>query len=124
MRGQYIDDPGRQGDRRPRPRDARGRRAADRLRARPGRRHRGPLVRRRRAAWSSATTTSCGARRSPPGCAGAFPGVYADITADAVASQLRALGIEVKRVRERGQPKPLTGCERAAVAAAVERGDA
>ena len=55
---------------------------------------------------------------------GAFPGIYADITADAVASQLRATGVEVKRVRERGQPKPLTGCERAAVAAAVERGDA
>jgi DNA segregation ATPase FtsK/SpoIIIE, S-DNA-T family len=55
---------------------------------------------------------------------GALPGIYAGITPDAVASQLRAAGIEVKRVRERGQPKPLTGCERAAVIAAVERGDA
>jgi DNA segregation ATPase FtsK/SpoIIIE, S-DNA-T family len=51
---------------------------------------------------------------------GAFPGVYPGITADAVASQLRATGIEVKRVRERGQPRPVTGCERAAVAAVAE----
>ena len=56
--------------------------------------------------------------------AGALPGVYAAITADAVASQLRAAGIEVKRIRERGQPRPLTGCERGAAIAAVERGDA
>ena len=35
---------------------------------------------------------------------GAFPGVYADITPEAVASQLRALGVDVKRVRERGKP--------------------
>jgi S-DNA-T family DNA segregation ATPase FtsK/SpoIIIE len=54
---------------------------------------------------------------------GAIPAVYADITADAVASQLRSLGIEVKPVRERGR-QPLRGCEKAAVAAAVERGDA
>jgi DNA segregation ATPase FtsK/SpoIIIE, S-DNA-T family len=54
---------------------------------------------------------------------GAFPAVYADITADAVASQLRSLGIEVKPVRERGK-QPLRGCERSAVAAVAERGDA
>jgi S-DNA-T family DNA segregation ATPase FtsK/SpoIIIE len=53
---------------------------------------------------------------------GAFPAVYADITPEAVTSQLRAVGVDVKRVRERG--KPCTGCERAAVAAVVERGDA
>jgi S-DNA-T family DNA segregation ATPase FtsK/SpoIIIE len=56
--------------------------------------------------------------------AGAFPGVYPAITPDAVASQLRAAGIEVKRVRERGQARPLTGCERAAVTAAAGHGDA
>jgi S-DNA-T family DNA segregation ATPase FtsK/SpoIIIE len=55
--------------------------------------------------------------------AGTIPAAYADITKEAVASQLRALGIEVKSVRERGKP-PRTGCERAAVAAAVEPGDA
>jgi DNA segregation ATPase FtsK/SpoIIIE, S-DNA-T family len=54
---------------------------------------------------------------------GALPAVYADITADAVASQLRAVGIEVKPVRERGK-QPLRGCEKTAVAAAVEHGDA
>jgi S-DNA-T family DNA segregation ATPase FtsK/SpoIIIE len=50
---------------------------------------------------------------------GAFPAVYADITPEAVASQLRTLGVEVKPVREAGK-KPLTGCERASVIAAVE----
>jgi DNA segregation ATPase FtsK/SpoIIIE, S-DNA-T family len=54
---------------------------------------------------------------------GALPAVYAAVTPEAVASQLRAARIEVKRIRERSQPRPLTGCERAAVAAAVERGD-
>ena len=53
---------------------------------------------------------------------GAFPAVYADITPEAVTSQLRAVGVDVKRVRAHG--KPCTGCERAAVAAVVERGDA
>jgi hypothetical protein len=42
------------------------------------------------------------------------PGVYADITSAAVASQLRALGVVVKNVREPGQP-PASGCERTAV---------
>ena len=54
---------------------------------------------------------------------GALPAVYADITADAVGSQLRAVGVEVKPVRERGK-QPLRGCEKTAVAAAVEHGDA
>lgn len=51
--------------------------------------------------------------------AGSIPAAYADITKEAAASQLRALGIAVKSVRERGKP-PRSGCERAAVAAAVE----
>jgi S-DNA-T family DNA segregation ATPase FtsK/SpoIIIE len=54
---------------------------------------------------------------------GAFPAVYADITPEAVASQLRNLGVEVKPVREAGK-KPLTGCERASVTAAIGTRDA
>jgi S-DNA-T family DNA segregation ATPase FtsK/SpoIIIE len=50
---------------------------------------------------------------------GSIPAAYANITKEAAASQLRALGIAVKSVRERGKP-PRSGCERAAVAAAVE----
>jgi S-DNA-T family DNA segregation ATPase FtsK/SpoIIIE len=50
---------------------------------------------------------------------GSIPAAYADITKEAAASQLRALGIAVKSVRERGK-QPRSGCERAAVAAAVE----
>ena len=49
---------------------------------------------------------------------GSIPAAYADITKDAVASQLRALGIDVKSVRETGKG-PRSGCERAAVAAAA-----
>ena len=50
--------------------------------------------------------------------AGSIPAAYADITKDAVASQLRALEVDVKSVRETGKgPRP--GCERAAVAAAA-----
>ena len=45
-----------------------------------------------------------------------LPGAYADITAQAVASQLRALGMPVKKVREPGR-EPRAGCERAAVEA-------
>jgi S-DNA-T family DNA segregation ATPase FtsK/SpoIIIE len=56
--------------------------------------------------------------------AGTIPGAYADITKEAAASQLRSLGIEVKSVRERGGKPPRSGCERAAVAAALEPGDA
>jgi len=56
--------------------------------------------------------------------AGTIPGAYADITKEAVASQLRSLEIEVKSVRERGAKPPRSGCERAAVAAAAEPGDA
>ena len=47
-----------------------------------------------------------------------LPGVYADVTPAAVASQLRALGVTVKNVREAGQA-PASGCERAAVEAAA-----
>ena len=45
-----------------------------------------------------------------------IPGGYADITAAAVGSQLRALGVPVKNVREPGEA-PGAGCERAAVEA-------
>jgi len=49
----------------------------------------------------------------------AIPDVYADITPPAVASQLRALGVTVKNVRETGR-NPNLGCELAAVEAAIE----
>lgn len=52
-----------------------------------------------------------------------IPGVYADTTQEAVASQLRALGVTVKKVRETGR-EPRSGCERAAVAEATETPDA
>ena len=45
-----------------------------------------------------------------------LPGVYADTTAAAVGSQLRALGVTVKNVREPGKA-PSPGCDRAAVEA-------
>jgi len=53
--------------------------------------------------------------------------VYADITADAVASQLRGAGVEVKKVRETGRPGTegsRYGCTRAALEAVAERPDA
>lgn len=50
--------------------------------------------------------------------AGSFGEAYDGITRDAVLSQLRALEIEVKAVREPGQ-KPRQGCEREAVRAYV-----
>jgi len=53
--------------------------------------------------------------------AGSFPGVYADITRDAVASQLRAQGVEVKPVREKNKTTR-SGCERAAVEAVARFG--
>ena len=43
-----------------------------------------------------------------------IPGIYADITAAAVSSQLREIGVEVKNVREPSS-LPNLGCERAAV---------
>jgi S-DNA-T family DNA segregation ATPase FtsK/SpoIIIE len=52
---------------------------------------------------------------------GSIPSAYADITPAAVGSQLRALGVEVKKVREPGK-EPRTGCERAAVAEAAGDG--
>lgn len=55
--------------------------------------------------------------------AGSIPSAYADITKDAVASQLRNLDITVKNVREPGKG-PRSGCERVAVAAAVNPGRA
>jgi DNA segregation ATPase FtsK/SpoIIIE, S-DNA-T family len=45
-----------------------------------------------------------------------LPGVYADITQEAVSSQLKAVGVTVKDVRETGKG-PRKGCERTAVAA-------
>ena len=48
----------------------------------------------------------------------ARPGTYADITKDAVGSQLRAKDVTVKRVREPGK-EPRWGCERAGVLAAA-----
>jgi S-DNA-T family DNA segregation ATPase FtsK/SpoIIIE len=54
---------------------------------------------------------------------GSLPAVYADITQEAVASQLRALKVTVKNVREPGKG-PRSGCERTAVAAATETTDA
>ena len=51
-----------------------------------------------------------------------LPQIYADVTQDAVASQLRALDVTVKTVRETGKG-PRSGCERAAVAAVLDRGD-
>jgi S-DNA-T family DNA segregation ATPase FtsK/SpoIIIE len=49
------------------------------------------------------------------------PEAYADITKDAVASQLRGLGVTVKTVREAGK-SGRSGCERAAVAAVSRSG--
>lgn len=48
---------------------------------------------------------------------GGLPSAYADITPMAVGSQLRALGVAAKKVREPGR-EPRAGCERASVAAA------
>lgn len=47
-----------------------------------------------------------------------LPEVYGDITTEAVASQLRQLGVPVKDVREAGGP-PRKGCERDAVQTAA-----
>jgi S-DNA-T family DNA segregation ATPase FtsK/SpoIIIE len=55
--------------------------------------------------------------------AGSFPAVYADITPEAAASQLRNLEVTVKRVRETGR-EPRAGCERSAVASALGDPDA
>ena len=52
--------------------------------------------------------------------AGSIPGVYADITKDAVASQLRALGV-TSRPSARPARGRAPGCERAAVAAAGDQ---
>ena len=54
---------------------------------------------------------------------GSIPSAYADITQEAVASQLRALAVTVKNVRETGKG-PRSGCERTAVAAIAEPGHA
>lgn len=52
-----------------------------------------------------------------------LPAFYADITAEAVRSQLAALGVTAKRVREPGGA-PLAGFERAAIIAVVSTPDA
>ena len=52
-----------------------------------------------------------------------IPEAYADITQDAVASQLRNLKVTVKPVRETGR-NPRSGCERIAVVAVLGHADA
>jgi DNA segregation ATPase FtsK/SpoIIIE, S-DNA-T family len=52
-----------------------------------------------------------------------IPEAYADITQDAVASQLRALGVTVKPVRETGKTTR-SGCERSSVADVAGDADA
>jgi S-DNA-T family DNA segregation ATPase FtsK/SpoIIIE len=58
--------------------------------------------------------------------AGSFAEAYADITQDAVASQLRALEVDVRSVRETGRSKdgPRSGCYRAQVERITGGGDA
>ena len=58
--------------------------------------------------------------------AGSFPEAYADITQDAVASQLRALEVNVRGVRETGRTGegPRSGCYRAEVERITGGGDA
>ena len=58
--------------------------------------------------------------------AGSFPEAYADITQDAVASQLRALEVDVRGVRETGRSKdgPRSGCYRAELERITGGGDA
>ena len=51
----------------------------------------------------------------------ALPDAYADITRDAVASQLRNLGVAVKDVRENGSGNR-KGCQRAGVEAVASLG--
>ena len=67
------------------------------------------VVRRRRPGGVRRRGQAVVARRSPPRLAEQLPGVYADITAAAVASQLRGLGVTVKNVREPGG-QPAQGC--------------
>ena len=56
----------------------------------------------------------------------ARPEAYADITQDAVASQLRALEVDVRGVRETGRSKdgPRSGCYRAELERLSGGGDA
>jgi S-DNA-T family DNA segregation ATPase FtsK/SpoIIIE len=57
--------------------------------------------------------------------AGSFPEAYADITQDAVASQLRALGVNVRSVRETGAAGgPRSGCHRTELDRVTGGGDA
>ena len=58
--------------------------------------------------------------------AGSFPEAYADITQDAAASQLRALEVDVRGVRETGRSKdgPRSGCYRAELERLAGSGDA
>jgi DNA segregation ATPase FtsK/SpoIIIE, S-DNA-T family len=58
--------------------------------------------------------------------AGSFPEAYADITQEAVASQLRALEVNVRGVRETGRTGdgPRSGCYRAEVEKLAGGGDA
>jgi len=52
-----------------------------------------------------------------------LPAFYSDVTAEAVRSQLAALGVASKKVREPGG-MPLAGFQRAAVIAVVSNPDA
>jgi S-DNA-T family DNA segregation ATPase FtsK/SpoIIIE len=58
--------------------------------------------------------------------AGSFAEAYADTTQDAVASQLRALGVNVRGVRETGRSSdgPRSGCQRADLERLSGDGDA
>lgn len=58
--------------------------------------------------------------------AGSFPEAYADITQDAVASQLRALEVNVRGVRETGRTGdgPRSGCYRTEIERLAGGGDA
>ena len=66
-------------------------------------RRRGAQLRRRRADRLRRGPTRCGARRSPPGCASTCPQSTPTSPQEAVASQLRALGVAVRNVREPGR---------------------
>ena len=64
---------------------------------------------------SSATTPSCGPRRSPTRLAESIPAAYADITPEAVRSQLAGLGVTIQEGPRARQRAPLAGFERTAV---------
>ena len=102
MRGQNIDGPGREGDRGPRPGDARVGRADHRLRARRGRRRSEVRSFAADVLMVFGDDDKLWCETIAARLAGSIPAAYADITKDAVASQLRALEVDVKsRPRDR-----------------------